>query len=174
MLKIVFGIAAGLVLDVPLRRILPKGLYGGYEGHADEVDCHEEHEGHSSIFLAALRHTLEIFVFILVFSFIIGLIFGFVGADSAAAFLGSLGIFQPMMAALIGLVPNCGASVLLAQLYMGGAITFGRFFAGLCSGAGIGLAVLWRVNPSWKQNLFMTGLLWFCGTCCGILLQWVV
>ena len=118
-LKIVFGIAAGLVLDVPLRRILPKGLYGGYEGHADEVDCHEEHEEHSSIFLAALRHTLEIFVFILVFSFIIGLIFGFVGADSAAAFLGSLGIFQPMMAALIGLVPNCGASVLLAQLYMG-------------------------------------------------------
>ena len=102
------------------------------------------------------------------------LIFGFVGADSAAAFLGSLGIFQPMMAALIGLVPNCGASVLLAQLYMGGAITFGSFFAGLCSGAGIGLAVLWRVNPSWKQNLFMTGLLWFCGTCCGILLQWVV
>ena len=173
-LKIVFGIAAGLVLDVPLRRILPKGLYGGYEGHADEVDCHEEHEEHSSIFLAALRHTLEIFVFILVFSFIIGLIFGFVGADSAAAFLGSLGIFQPMMAALIGLVPNCGAGVLLAQLYMGGAITFGSFFAGLCSGAGIGLAVLWRVNPSWKQNLFMTGLLWFCGTCCGILLQWVV
>ena len=101
-LKIVFGIAAGLVLDVPLRRILPKGLYGGYEGHADEVDCHEEHEEHSSIFLAALRHTLEIFVFILVFSFIIGLIFGLVGADSAAAFLGSLGIFQPMMAALIG------------------------------------------------------------------------
>lgn len=173
-LKIVFGIAAGFVLDVPLRRILPKGLYGGYEGHADEVDCHEEHEEHSSIFLAALRHTLEIFVFILVFSFIIGLIFGFVGADSAAAFLGSLGIFQPMVAALIGLVPNCGASVLLAQLYMGGAITFGSFFAGLCSGAGIGLAVLWRVNPSWKQNLFMTGLLWFCGTCCGILLQWVV
>ena len=79
-----------------------------------------------------------------------------------------------MMAALIGLVPNCGASVLLAQLYMGGAITFGSFFAGLCSGAGIGLAVLWRVNPSWKQNLVMTGLLWFCGTCCGILLQWVV
>ena len=109
-LKIVFGIAAGLVLDVPLRRILPKGLYGGYEGHADEVDCHEEHEEHSSIFLAALRHTLEIFVFILVFSFIIGLIFGLVGADSAAAFLGSLGIFQPMMAALIGLVPNCGAA----------------------------------------------------------------
>ena len=177
-IKVVYAIVVGFVLDFVLRGVLPKSLRGGYTGHADEVDCHEEHndeEGNERpIWQAALRHTLEIFVFILVFSFIIGLIFGFVGADSAAAFLGSLGIFQPMMAALIGLVPNCGASVLLAQLYMGGAITFGSFFAGLCSGAGIGLAVLWRVNPSWKQNLFMTGLLWFCGTCCGILLQWVV
>ena len=135
-LKIVFGIAAGFVLDVPLRRTLPKGLYGGYEGHADEVDCHEEHEEHSSIFLAALRHTLAKFLCSsLVFSFIIGLIIlGLVGADSAAAFLGSLGIFQPMMAALIGLVPNCGASVLLAQLYMGrGYYLWQLFFAGLCS-----------------------------------------
>ncbi len=173
-LKIVFGIAAGLVLDVPLRRILPKGLYGGYEGHADEVDCPRRtrgtqqhfpggtasHAGNFCVHLGVqLYHWADLWP---------------CRADSAAAFLGSLGIFQPMMAALIGLVPNCGASVLLAQLYMGGAITFGSFFAGLCSGAGIGLAVLWRVNPSWKQNLFMTGLLWFCGTCCGILLQWVV
>ena len=161
-------------VDVPLRRILPKGLYGGYEGHADEVDCHEEHEEHSSIFLAALRHTLEIFVFILVFSFIIGLIFGFVGADSAAAFLGSLGIFP----AHDGRADR-SCTQLRCQRAAGSAV-YGRgyylwqFFAGLCSGAGIGLAVLWRVNPSWKQNLFMTGLLWFCGTCCGILLQWVV
>ena len=138
------------------------------------MDVNEEHEENSSILWVELRPKLEILVCILVFSIIIGLRFGVVGADSSAAFLGNLGIFQPMMAALIGLVPNCGASVLLAQLYMGGAITFGSFFAGLCSGAGIGLAVLWRVNPSWKQNLFMTGLLWFCGTCCGILLQWVV
>ena len=92
-LKIVFGIAAGFVLDVPLRRILPKGLYGGYEGHADEVDCHEEHEEHSSIFLAALRHTLEIFVFILVFSFIIGLIFGFVGVRFRRGISGQSGHF---------------------------------------------------------------------------------
>lgn len=171
--KVLFGAAAGFLLDVPLRRILPAGLYGGYRGHADEVDCHEEHEEHSSIFLAAARHTLEIFVFILLFSFAIGLLFGLVGRDAAAGFLGSLGVLQPMFAALIGLVPNCAASVLLAQLYLEGAITFGSFFAGLCAGAGIGLAVLWRVNPSWKQNLFMTALLWAAGSLGGILLQWV-
>ena len=76
-----------------------------------------------------------------------------------------------MAAALVGLIPNCAASVLLAQLYVQGAISFGSLFAGLCAGAGIGLAVLWRVNPSWKQNLFMTGLLWFTGSVLGIGLQ---
>ena len=94
----------------------------------------------------------------MVFSFIIGLIFGLVGADSAAAFLGSLGIFQPMMAALIGLVPNCGASVLLAQLYMGGAITFGSFFAGLCSGAAayIHIPAVFRTDEAYVLHMHLS------------------
>ena len=172
-LKVILGMAAGCVLDVPLRRVLPQSLYGGYAGHADEVDCHEEHEEHSGIFLAALRHTLEIFAFILLFSFLIGLVFELVGEGAITALLGRMGPFQPMVAALIGLVPNCAASVLLAQLYMQGAITFGSLMAGLTAGAGIGLAVLWRVNPSWKQNLFMTGLLWAAGAAVGIVLQFL-
>lgn len=172
-LKVILGMAAGFVLDVPLRRVLPQSLYGGYAGHADEVDCHEEHEEHSGIFLAALRHTLEIFAFILLFSFLIGLVFELVGQGAITALLGRMGPFQPMVAALIGLVPNCAASVLLAQLYMQGAITFGSLMAGLTAGAGIGLAVLWRVNPSWKQNLFMTGLLWAAGAAVGIVLQFL-
>ena len=57
---------------------------------------------------------------------------------------------------------------MLAQLYVPGAIGFGSLFAGLTAGAGVGLAVLWRVNPSWKQNLFMTGLLWAMGGAVGI------
>ena len=156
-----------------VRKILPAGLYGGYAGHADEIDCHEEHEEHSGVLLAALRHTVEIFLFILLFSFLIGFAFELIGEDTITAFLTGMGIFQPMAAALVGLVPNCAASVLLAQLYAQGAISFGSLFAGLCAGAGIGLAVLWRVNPSWKQNLFMTGLLWAGGSVCGIVLQFL-
>lgn len=171
--KVVFGMAAGLVLDLPLRRFLPASLYGGYAGHAEDIDCHEEHEEHSGIWLAALRHTVEIFAFILLFSIVIGLVFGLVGQGTVAALLAGLGPLQPMMAALLGLVPNCAASVLLAQLYVQGAITFGSLCAGLCAGAGIGLAVLWRVNPSWKQNLFMTGFLWAFGAVVGIVLQFL-
>lgn len=170
-LKVVCGIAVGWMLDVPLRRFLPKSLYGGYAGSAEEIDCHEEHEEHSGVVLAALRHTLEIFVFILIFSIVIGLLFSLVGEDTITALLANLGPLQPMVAAILGLVPNCAASVLLAQLFLQGVISFGSLFAGLAAGAGIGLAVLWRVNPSWKQNLFMTGLLWACGSVLGILLQ---
>ena len=169
-LKVLFAMVAGFVLDVPLRRFLPKSLYGGYSGSAEEIDCHEEHEPHSGIWLAALRHTLEIFAFILIFSFAIGLVFELVGEDTVAGVFTGLGIFQPMVAALLGLVPNCVSSVLLTQLYVEGVISFGSLFGGLCAGAGIGLAVLWRVNRSVKQNLFMTGLLWAVG---GIVLQFL-
>lgn len=169
--KAVFGMVGGILLDVPLRHVLPKSLYGGYAGHADEVDCHEEHEEHSGIWLAALRHTVEIFIFILLFSLLIGLVFGSVGETAIISALAGMGVFQPMLTALVGLVPNCAASVLLAQLYIQGAISFGSLFAGLTAGAGVGLAVLWRVNPSWKQNLFMTGLLWAVGAVAGMLLQ---
>ena len=172
-LKVGIAIAAGFVLDVPLRRFLPASLYGGYAGHAEEIDCHEEHAGSSGIWLAALRHTLEIFAFILVFSFAITLVFELLGHETVAGLFAGLGIFQPMAAALFGLVPNCVSSVLLTQLYLEGIISFGSLFGGLCAGAGVGLAVLWRVNPSLKQNLFLTGLLWAVGAACGILLQFL-
>ena len=172
--KVAFAIVGGWLLDIPLRHVLPHSLYGGYEGHADDVDCHEEHEESSSIFMAALRHTLEIFVFIFAFSLVFGLIVEGVGEDVFASVLGSMGFFQPVVAALVGLIPNCAASVLLTQLYVEGALRFSSLVAGLCTGAGVGLAVLWRTNPSWKQNLFITGLTWACGAAVGVGIQIVV
>ena len=139
--KIVWALAAGLVLDTVLRPLLPAGLVGGYTGHAAEVDCHEEHGEHSNIFLAALRHTVSIYLYIFVFS-----------------------------SALFGMIPNCASSVLLTQLYLSGTLPFSSVAAGLCSGAGIGLLVLWEANPSRKQNLFITLLLWVLGTVAGLVL----
>ena len=69
---------------------------------------------------------------------------------------------------------SCAASVLLTQLYVEGALRFSSLVAGLCTGAGVGLAVLWRANPSWKQNLFITGLTWAAGAFVGVAMQVVV
>ena len=81
--------------------------------------------------MAALRHTLEIFVFILLFSFIISLLFEGFGEEPITAALSGMGVFQPMLTALVGLVPNCAASILLTQLYLSGSITFSAAVAGL-------------------------------------------
>ena len=170
-IKIIFALVCGLLLDTVLSPLLPAGLRGGFTGHVEEVDCHEEHEEHGSILLAALRHTLEIFCFIFLFSLAIGLVIETVGPESFGSFLGGLGPVQPLFTALVGLIPNCAASVVLVGLYQSGGITFAALTAGLFSGAGVGLAVLWRANPSWKQNLFITALLWAMGAACGFVLQ---
>ena len=174
-LKVLYAIVVGFALDFLLRKALPKGLLGGYTGSANEVDCHEEHkeeEDHTRpLWKAALRHTLEIFVFIFAFSLVFGLIVEGVGEDVFADVLGRMGFFQPVVAALVGLIPNCAASVLLTQLYVEGALRFSSLVAGLCTGAGVGLAVLWRANPSWKQNLFITGLTWAAGAFLGVAMQ---
>ena len=177
-IKVVYAIGVGFVLDFVLRGMLPRSLRGGYTGHADEVDCHEEHKDEAvqakPIWQAALRHTLEIFVFIFGFSLIFGMIVEGVGEDVFAELLGRMGFFQPVVAALVGLIPNCAASVLLTQLYVEGVLRFSGLVAGLCTGAGVGLAVLWRANPSWKQNLFITGLTWAAGAFVGVAMQVIV
>lgn len=170
-LKVLIALLAGFVLDAFGERLLPAGLRGGYTGHAAEVDCHGEHEAGQSIFWAAARHTAEIFGFILLFNLLLGLLVAWVGPAAVEGFLAKTGPLQPALAALVGLVPNCAASVLLTQLYLGGSIGFGAAVAGLCSGAGVGLAVLFRANRSVRQNLFITGLLWAIGAGFGTVLQ---
>ena len=174
-IKVVYAVIVGFVLDFVLRGILPKGLRGGYTGHADEVDCHEEHndeEGNERpIWQAALRHTLEIFVFIFVFSLVFGLIVEGVGEDVFAALLGSMGFFQPVVAALVGLIPNCASSVILTQTYILGGISFGGLFAGLCSNAGLGLVVLFKNPKNLKKNCLMVLVLYTVGTAAGLIID---
>lgn len=170
-IKIISALVFGFLLDVILRKALPSSLRGGYDGHVEEVDCHEHHEAKQSIFFAALHHTVNIFLYVLVFSFVIGLAMELVGEDVFTAFLANMGVLQPVFAALIGLVPNCAASVLITQLYLSGSITFGAAVAGLCSGAGVGLVVLCKANKNWRQNLFIIGLLWLLGAITGMVVQ---
>ena len=169
--KVVLGAAVGAALDLLLRRRLPDSMRGGYTGHADEVDCHEHHEEKQSLVWAAAVHTVNIFLWVLALSVVIGLVIEGVGEENFTGFLTGLGFIQPLFAALLGLVPNCASSVLLTQLYLSGAIGFSSVTAGLCANAGVGLLVLFRANPSLKQNLFITVLLWAVGAGCGMLLM---
>lgn len=171
--KVVIAAIAGFFIDFFLRRFIPQSLRGGYNGDIDRVDCHE-HDRQEGVLAAAVRHTLHIFVFILAFNIIIGGAVELAGRDRISGFLAGRGVFQPLVAGVVGLIPNCAASILLTQLYMDGVISFGSVLAGLCTGAGVGLAVIFRSNKNIRQNLFVLILLYIIGSAAGMAAQFVL
>ena len=95
----------------------------------------------------------------------------FLGEERIASLLLSGSVLQPFAAALIGLIPNCAASVILTQLYLAGSLSFGAALAGLCSGAGIGVAVLLRMNRSKRENIGIVATLYLVSAAVGVILQ---
>ena len=142
--KAVLGAVTGLVIDLALslRRRL-RGITGEKHIHdlCEQDNCHCE-EG--NIFLSALRHTLQVALFILILSVIVGLLIELIGLDALAGFLNSRALLGVLLAALIGLIPNCAASVAITELYLKGILGAGQMMAGLLVGAGVGLLVLDR------------------------------
>ncbi|MCD7955454.1 MAG: arsenic efflux protein [Lachnospiraceae bacterium] len=135
----------------------------------EQGHCHCNEDG---IFLAALRHTLQTWIFIWLISLALG--FGMEWFQGTAF---SRGIFsvpqiQAALSALIGMIPNCAASVLITQLYLEGVLGSGALFSGLLCGAGTGLLVLYRENDRPKENLALTGVLYISGVLAGMLLGW--
>ncbi len=172
-IKLIVALAAGFLLDFVCKGILPYAMRGGYAGSAADVDCHE-HEDEDGVWKAALKHTLHIFLYILLFNGALGLLTAWVGEDAIAAFLVAAGPWQPFAAAVIGLIPNCVSSVLITQLYMAGTLSLGGAVAGLSTGAGVGLAVLVRANRNRKQNALIVLLLYAIGVLAGVVTNWVV
>lgn len=168
--KLLFALLVGFLVDILLKSLIPAELRGGYGGNAAEVDCHQ-HDEKDNIWLAAAKHTANIFITIFIFTFVFGMLVAALGEDNISQFLSGLGLLQPVMAGLVGLIPNCASSVLLTQLFLTGSISFGSVVAGLCVNAGIGLTVLFRTNKSLRQNLFILALLFLLGTAYGMLLQ---
>lgn len=162
--KILIAVIAGYGVDLLLR--------GRKKEHTmDQIcvscHCHEE----QGIFKAALRHTIRLFGFLLLFTIALNLILEVVGMEKISAWLLGDTVFQPILAAVIGLIPNCAASIVLTELYLSGAISFASVVAGLCTGAGTGLLVLFRMNHDRKENLTILGMLYGIGAAAGLILE---
>ena len=166
--KLAVGLAAGFALDFLCRGVIPASVRGGYTGRGEEVDCHEHQEA-DGILKAAFKHTLHIWLYIFAFNLLLGAVVALVGQDAIGMWLARSGWLQPALAGLIGLVPNCVASILITQLFAAGQLSFGGAVAGLCTAGGVGLAVLLRANKSWKQNAFIIALLYGIGVAAGMI-----
>ena len=130
-----------------------------------EVDgcCGHNIEGKRStlkqFFLHPLVHSLKVFAYILAINLIMGFVIHFVGEQNVVNFMQSIVWLQPLLVAIVGLIPNCASAVLITQLYLINGISFGATISGLCVNAGIALMVLFKENKNVKHNLFIVGSL---------------
>lgn len=137
------------------------------DDHAHD-HSHDHAHGWGAILKSALVHTFQVIVFIFVITLVLNAVLETVGEDALAGVLGGDSVFSVMVAALVGLVPNCAASIVIAQLYIEGVLGSGAMLAGLLVSAGIGLLVLVRTNRNWRQNAGIVATLYAIGVACGI------
>lgn len=166
--KLVSAAFFGVLADFICKRVLKLKADAPFHDLCDDCDC--EHEG---IFKAALHHTAKVFGFLLLINLLLGYAIHFVGEDNISRLLLSGSVFQPLLAALIGFIPNCAASVILTELYLAGSLSFGSAVAGLCTGAGVGLAVLFKTNRHLKENFVLIGALYAAAVITGVVCNFI-
>ncbi len=161
--KLLSGLLVGFPVDAIQRR-------RHRENHSDiHAFCQQEHcscEG--GIFRSALRHTGKIILLIFIVTLLLNVAFLYLPQEKITAFWG-IPVIGELAAGLLGLFPNCSASVLLTDLYVKGVMGPGPMLSGLLVNAGVGLLVLFRVNQKRRENFAIAGLLLVSGIAMGCL-----
>ncbi len=136
----------------------------------DCLECGEHQQSRFDRFVAhPYSHAAETFFYILFFNVIINGILYWVGDANVYEFMKGGTYLQPALCALVGLIPNCASSIILAQGYVGGFINFAGLLAGLSSNAGIGLLILYKNKGNLRRNVAITVLLYFAAVATGYL-----
>lgn len=167
-IKVFIAMIAGFAVDIVLRAVFHK--------KEEEVDIHHfcEHEHCScgqGILKPAIKHTLSIFVFILAVTAVLNIVIELVGFEVLGNTVFNIPVVGELIAGLVGLIPNCGASVVITTLYLNGVLGFGTMMCGLLVNSGVGVLVLFRVNEDKNNNLVILGIIYLVGIIAGLILD---
>lgn len=169
-LKLFIGMVAGIVIDLLVH---PKVHEHNHDHHHIHELCEHDHchceQG--NVWKSACYHTAKITFFLLIVSFVLNMCLHFVGEDTLATLILNRPVIGQLLSGLVGLIPNCASSVVITQLYLEGAMSFGAMMSGLLVGAGVGILVLFKVNKNKKEALKVIGILYVVGVAAGILLE---
>ena len=166
-IKILIGMIAGFAIDLVLKIRKKNNEEERIIDLCEKEHCHCEH----GIIKSALKHTINIFAFVIIITFLINMIIHFIGEDVIENFVKSNTILGPIIGGIIGLIPNCATSVILTQLYLQDIIPVATMISGLLVGAGVGLVVLFKVNKGIKENIKIVSILLGIGIISGIIIQ---
>lgn len=178
LIKLVIGIIAGFIIDLIGQTYKKNKKDKEQENIEQEIGhmCEHEHchceEG--GILKSSIKHTLNIFLFIIIITFILNIVIHFFGEENLSNLILNMPIIGPIIAGIVGLIPNCAGSVILTQLYLENVISIGSMIGGLLVSSGIGILVLFRVNKNIKENLKILGLLYVIGVVCGIMIDLII
>lgn len=161
-IKVIIAIIFGYLMDLVIKRKTKKDFSICQD---DNCGCQE------NIFKSSLIHTLKIAFYILITTFILNTLIYYLGEDKIASILQTNNFFGPFLASLVGLIPNCSASVIITELYLKGVITTGMLIGGLLTGSGVGLLVLFKVNKNKRENIIILISLYLIGSFVGLLID---
>lgn len=146
-------------------------------GHADKHEHHHD-RGHShegapilSIIRSAISHTVQVSVFIFLVTLILVAVLETFGESAIEQFLRGNETLAVLGSALVGLIPNCSASVVITQLYLEGALQLAPMLTGTLISAGVGYLVLFRTNRSARENAVFLVMMYVIGAGWGLILS---
>lgn len=166
-IKVIIGIIVGILIDLIFKR--NKIEINHIHDICDDEHCDCEH----GIIKSSIKHTINIFVFILVITFILNFIMDYYGEEVLSKIFLKDSIFSPFVSSLVGLIPNCGSSVIITELYLNDAIKMGSAIGGLLTNSGIAIIVLFKTNHNIKENIKILTLLYFIGVICGLIINMI-
>lgn len=177
-LKLFIGILAGYLIDFILKdkKYIPivEEADSDDDLHADEGCCHHSvsHRRKRELIYHPLKHTFNIFIFILLITVILNFVLAVYAEHSVLhLLLGKVKVLEPIITAFVGLIPNCAVSIALTMLLIKGSISFGAVMSGLLSNAGLGMLVLCRHNENYKDTLKIISILLCISIVSGLLIQ---
>ena len=128
------------------------------------IECGEKHEKRiDKFFLHPLSHAGVTFLFITVLNVIFGSAIALIGEANLEAFMLASKGYQPLLASILGLVPNCSSSIIISQAYVKGLLSFPALVSGLSTNAGLGILILFKNRKGIKRNIVVLLILYFCG-----------
>ena len=169
-IKLVLGIVAGFIIDFVIR-MFRKEKVEEQEEKIEEICEHEHCHCEEGIVTSAIKHTLNITIFIFFITLVLNGIIAYIGEDTIAHFISKNVILGPIVAGLIGLIPNCASSVILTELFINNVIYMPVLISGVAVNAGVGLLVLFKTNKNVKENIKIVGILYLIGVLAGIILE---
>ncbi len=165
LIKIFIGMTSGLFIDFIIRRNKKEKI--NYKlCNDDNCDCEE-----SGPFKSALIHTFKTLLFIIIISFVLNIIMEYKGTEFLEKLFLKDSLLSPFISSIVGLIPNCGASVLITELYINNAISFGALISGLLTGSGVAILVLFKNNPNLKENFKILLIVYLIGSISGFIIN---